>query len=129
MTAANLPSPVKADTRSSAKLSTSPQSVLGVGKDAGVERFLPASSALDPDREGSYSAHPSAAGAFVPLLDTGATAPAKKASMGIGTGTSVPALAILGLLALIAPRRSWRLRPRRDAPVVTPLVLLLDHPG
>jgi hypothetical protein len=63
------------------------------------------------------------------LLDTGATAPSKKSSAGIGTGTSVPSLAILGLLALIAPRFSWRLQPRDDAPVATPLVLLLDHPG
>jgi hypothetical protein len=134
---ANLPSrasdhevwTVKADPRRSATLSTSQQSVFGAGKYAGAERLLPALSALDLDRDGSYSAHPSEDGGFLPLLEIGTTAPSKKAAAGIGTGTSVPALAILGLLALIAPRRSWRLRLRHEAPVATSLVLLLDHPG
>lgn len=128
ITAANLAGPVKAAARKWVELRPDPHAVLGFGYGR-AERLRAASFELDLDQARPNSAHPSWAGGFVPLLDGGAAVPSKKASTGIGTGTSAPAVDILGLLALIAPRRSWRLRPRHDAPVATPVVLLLDHPG
>jgi hypothetical protein len=122
VTAAILPSPAKA--ARGRELRTEPG--VGYGR---AERLRAASSKLDLDREGSYSAHPSGAGGSVPMLGAGAAVPSKRAFTGIGTGTSALALAILGLLGLFAPWRSWGLRPRHNAPVTPPVVLLLDHPG
>jgi len=54
---------------------------------------------------------------------------AARNSIGIGSGTAAPALALMGLLVLIAPRLSRRMGARCSFAISSTLVLLLDHPG
>jgi hypothetical protein len=75
------------------------------------------------------SASAPAAGPPGELLPTQRDAPSRKSSLANGSGTPVPALGLLGLLALVAPELFCRVRFRHDLAVMPPVVILLDHPG
>jgi hypothetical protein len=96
---------------------------------AGTASRVPGASNVLSGRQNWDSMPTPAADASGDLLETHGGVPSGKTSAGNGTGTSMPALALLALLAFIAPRLGCRLRSRHELAVAAPLVLLLDHPG
>jgi hypothetical protein len=126
--AANLAGSPKANALRRGQVSKRPRNTLGLSNDAWTAHCFHGVSNMHPG-QGRQSAYAPTAGGPDSLLETQRDAPSRKTSAGNGTGTSLPALGLLGLLALIAPQLCWRLRSRRALAVVPPVVLLLDHPG
>jgi hypothetical protein len=127
--AATLARTLKASALSAGQRSTRPRNAPGLGNEAWTGGRFAGDAILRPGRGLLASAPAPVAGDPDSPLDTQTDAPLRKTAVGNGTGTSVPALGLLGLLALIAPQLCWRLRSRHELAVVPPVVLLLDHPG